>query len=475
MHLEHRLLLLESRSPRLAWGLLRLLALLQSFRQVGRRSMQRFTPAGKLLLLFYGFSLLFVMDTRATMNYQLFALLLVLLLISFFLAQRVRVPPGAMQARRVLPRTATAGVPLEYELLLRNTTGKKQASLQVLESLEPEHAARMLSGAKGRIPVSLLRVRLAWRSLLLGHGRPLVREAAAPTLFPGQEGRVRISALPPRRGVLRFSQSSLAAPDPLGLFRSFTPLPADQSLLVLPKQYATPRLPLSGGRRHNPGGLRMASRVGEEGEFTSLREYRRGDPLRHIHWRSWARHGKPIVKEFQEEFFTRHALVLDTFPEPGRVPTARDLQCFEAAVSAAASLAAAPRDQDALLDLLFVENTAHCVTAGRGLGSEEQLLEILAGVGPSLETESSDFGGFQTLAALVNEHAPLLSGCICIFLGWNTPRGELVDHLTSRGIEVLVLVVPMPGRRPQNLYDLEAAGSLTVLHPETLEQELAQL
>lgn len=144
MRLTPRLVLLTSRAPRLAWALLRLVALVQAFRQVGRRSMLRFTPAGKLLLLFYAFSLFFVMDTRATMNYQLFALLLVLLLVSFFLAQRVRLAAGAVQARRVLPRTATAGSSLEYELLLRNTTQKEQASLQVLERLEPEHAARLL-------------------------------------------------------------------------------------------------------------------------------------------------------------------------------------------------------------------------------------------------------------------------------------------------------------------------------------------
>jgi uncharacterized protein (DUF58 family) len=57
----------------------------------------------------------------------------------------------------------------------------------------------------------------------------------------------------------------------------------------------------------------MASNIGQSEEFVSLREYRRGDPPRHIHWRSWAKAGKPIVKEFEDEFFVRHALVLDTF------------------------------------------------------------------------------------------------------------------------------------------------------------------
>src|SRR2546430_12423661 len=37
--------------------------------------------------------------------------------------------------------------------------------------------------------------------------------------------------------------------------------------------------------------------------------------LRRVHWRSAARVGRPVVKEYQDEFFVRHALVLDTFAE----------------------------------------------------------------------------------------------------------------------------------------------------------------
>jgi len=464
MRLRDRLLLLEDRRPRLARALLRVLLVAENFRQVGRRSMQRFTLAGKLLLGFYCFSLAFVVDTRATMNYQLFALLLCALFFSFFLSLRVRQREGTLQARRLLPRVAMAGTPLEYDLLLHNPGPGVQRSLEVLESLEPEHVARFDVSRFGK--GAPLRVRLTWRSLLLGDGRPLQREARVPDIPPGKEAAVRITAQPPRRGVLRFSQSAVATPDPLGIFRSFSPLPAGESLLVLPHCHRTPRLPLPGGRRHQPGGLRMASSVGEDGEFTSLREYRRGDPLRHIHWRSWARHGKPIVKEYQEEFFTRHGLVLDTFPDLRRVPTSRDAACFEAAVSVAASLAAAPMDQDALLDLLFVGDTAHCVTSGRGLGSADQLLEILAGVAPSIDG-SQDFG---TLTALVSQHAPMLSGCVCILLGWDEARAALLRELESRGLETLPLVLPMPGRTPQKL-----PAGVRLLDPETIEEELARL
>ena len=108
-------------------------------------------------------------------------------------------------------------------------------------------------------------------------------------------------------------------------------LPLPQSILILPKRHPLPAFQLPGAVKYQQGGVSMASSVGESEEFVALREYRAGDPLRRLHWKSFAKFGKPIVKEFQDEFFVRHALLLDTF---GAHATT-DL--FEDAVSVAAS------------------------------------------------------------------------------------------------------------------------------------------
>src|SRR3977135_4628046 len=67
-------------------------------------------------------------------------------------------------------------------------------------------------------------------------------------------------------------------------------------------------------RRLQPGGVAFAGRVGDAEEFMSLRDYRSGDTPRRIHWKAWARTGRLVIKEYQDEFFVRHALLLDTFP-----------------------------------------------------------------------------------------------------------------------------------------------------------------
>ena len=126
----------------------------------------------------------------------------------------------------------------------------------------------------------------------------------------------------------------MARTDPFGLFRAFTKFQAPETVLILPKRYPLPPIILPGTTRFQQGGVALALNVGQSDEFVLLREYRRDDPIRRIHWRSWARIGKPIVREFEDEFFSRYALVLDTFSdEPYSEP-------FEEAVSVASHLPA---------------------------------------------------------------------------------------------------------------------------------------
>src|SRR2546421_703971 len=100
------------------------------------------------------------------------------------------------------------------------------------------------------------------------------------------------------------------------------------------------------------------------------------------------RFGKPVVKEFEDEFFVRHAMVLDTFSENPHS------EIFEEAVSVAASFACAIQTQESLLDLLFVGPQSYCCTAGRGLAHTDQMLEILASVRACTE---QTFGALEHL------------------------------------------------------------------------------
>jgi uncharacterized protein (DUF58 family) len=393
---------------------------------------RRFTPAGAAVL--GGVALAFMMgaDTENNVAYQGFSVLAALLVVAAACSLFFR---GRFAVTRHLPRFGTVGFPVSYLVTVRNLGSKPQIGLSLLETFadpRPSYEEWLSAQMDQENQVQSFRFSQARRT----HPFHSVGAKAvpAPALGPGGAVDVKVELTPLRRGVLRFQGVTLARPDPIGLVRAFVKVPLAQSMLILPRRYPLPPIALPGTTRYQQGGVAMASSVGQSEDFVALRDYRHGDPLRHIHWRSWAKIDKPVVKEFEDEFFVRHALVLDTFtPYPRSV-------LFEEAVSVAASFACTIPNQESLLDLLFVGTKSYCFTAGRGLAHADQMLEILASV---------QAGRGQTFAALENlvlEHIEAVSGCICVLLAWDKERRELVRKLNQLGIPLLVLVLVHPGR-----------------------------
>jgi uncharacterized protein (DUF58 family) len=351
-----------------------------------RRLAPRLTLAGWLVLGAGAASAALGIDTRATMAYQAFTFCAALLLVAGLSGLLFR---PRLSLRRSLPRFATAGAPLPIPVQVENLGRGVLRGLAVREGLRAE--------------------------------------APLPDLPPGGSCSVTLRLTPERRGTLRLEDLAACRSDPLGLVRAIARVPGAGSVTVLPRRYPVPRPALPSGRRYQQGGVALSSSVGESPEFVSLRDYRPGDPPRRIHWKSQARTGKLIVKEYQEEYFVRHALVLDTFAEPGEV--------FEESVSAAASFACSVLTQESLLDLLFVGSEAYCVTAGRGLGGEERMLEVLAGIGPCPGRS------FEVLAKAVQSRRAGLSAALCVLQAWDEPRRALVRGLRGVGLPVAAMVV----------------------------------
>ena len=417
---------------------------------------RRFTLAG--LCVAGGFALagLTGLDIENTVIYQSFALLLAFLLLAFagsFLSR------ANFSATRSLPRFGTAGQPLKYRVTVKNLTAKPQAGLTLLEELadpRPDFEAWLAFQLVENKRVRPFRV--AQRRRQNPFRLAAVKTAEVPPLPPRGAAEASVELRPLRRGILHLTGLTLAQTDPLGLCRALRKISAPQTVLILPKRYPLPPLALPGALRYQEGGVALASNIGRSEEFVALRDYRHGDPPRHIHWRSWAKTGKPIVKEFADEFFVRHALVLDTFDdEPNS-------ELLEEAVSVAASFACTVLTQESLLDLLFVGNQSYCFTAGRGLAHGDQMLEILAAVKNCADKK------FAALEQLVLNHVAQVSGCICVLQRWDEPRRKFVRKLKALGVPLLVLIIVPPGGEPA-----AAPGTIHVLEIGKIAEELAKL
>lgn len=422
-------------------------ALYHAFRKAEvRRKKSEFTPAGWLLFIAVCAAGLMGLDTTRTLLYQVFTFLLALLLLTF--AWRFRFRPR-LSVKRELPKFGTAGDRLEYRLLISNLAAARQVGLFAQEigddpcpTLE-EFVNTPEPGEERRNPYDRLLMFYRWKWLVYRKKQADFAEWPAPPLPRRAETDMRVAVTPLRRGYLRLTGLRVIRCDPFNLCKAFCDFPCEDRVLILPKRYALPPFALPGARKFKRGGVALASSVGESEEFVALRDYRPGDPLRHIHWKSWAKVGKPIVKEYQDEYFVRHALVLDTFQQ------AAYTDVFEEAVSLAASFACVVRTQDSLLDLMFVGPEAYCFTAGRSLSHTEQMLEILASV-----TVCSD-KPFSALPPMIFERAEMLSGCICILLAWDAERRKFIETLRGFGLPLLVFVVT--GAENRQAVEREAA------------------
>ena len=402
---------------------------------------RRFTPAGLLALAAAIVSGAIGIDMDQTVAFQAFAFVVCLLVVAMVAAIFFR---GKFAVRRVLPRFGSVGKSFAYPVQVRKLTGRARRDLELLEDLaDPRPTlAEFSRHFRQRSRGGSFRILLTFPPAL-SQRAAIVKPAPLPALTARGEAETRVEVVPLRRGLLRFKGVTVARPDPFGLFRGFARVSLPETVLILPRRYPLPDLKLPGTRSYQRGGVTLAAAIGESEEFVSLRDYRPGDPRRHIHWRSWARTGRPIVKEFQDEFFVRHALILDTFVEPThnnrrKEAASRDggnAAVFEEAVSVAASFACGVGTQESLLDLMFVGPQAVCFTTGRGLGQAEQALEVLAAVQPCADKS------FSALQELVLRHAGSVCGCVCVLLDWDEPRRELVRQLRARGLPVLVLVV----------------------------------
>lgn len=391
---------------------------------------RRLTTQGLIILLCLIISAILGLDTTQNMTYQIFTFLLSILLISIVAS---RFFAFRFSAVRILPRFATVGVKLKYRIVIHNKTNKIQNNLKILESFaDPRPSFKEFSETpepNEEKHKSFDRYYYRWLWLIARKRVTTAKAIDLPALPPNSKTEVVYEITPEYRGVIRFANLTVTRSDPFGLFNACSTNYLPQSLLVLPKLYNLPAIKLPGLRRYQSGGVALASSVGDSEEFRSLREYRPGDPMRKIHWKSWAKLGKPIVKEEQDEFFVRHALILDTFQD------IKYSEILEEAIAIASSLACEVQTQESLLDLMFVGHEAYCFTFGRGLSHTDKMLEILASVVACQDKT------FDSIIPVVMERISLLSGCICIFLTWDESRQKLVNYLKGMGIHTLVFII----------------------------------
>ncbi len=158
------------------------------------------------------------------------------------------------------------------------------------------------------------------------------RVQARETSHVGYDGRL------PLRGRYRFGPLRVSTRFPLGLVRHSYILEDRAELLVHPRLGRLSRGLAKMIREHEAGSQRLSRRGLLEADFHGLREWRTGDSRRWIHWRTSARRGSLIVRQFEQRRSQNLALLVDLW-QPWN-PTDDELAHVETAISFVATFIA---------------------------------------------------------------------------------------------------------------------------------------
>jgi uncharacterized protein (DUF58 family) len=314
-----------------------------------------------------------------------------------------------LRLTRRLPPPVSAGDSLRYQVVVENV-GRR--------------TARMVSIQERDLPPELRPV-----------GEPPVLDA----LGPGERAEVTLALACIARGAYELPALQGASAFPSALVKWPSRSRTRDRVLVYPRFTPLEGFEVPHGRNHQPGGIPVASQVGDSAEFFGTRAWHTGDRTRDIHWPSFARTGQLIVKEFQEEYFVRLAMVLDV-----EARAAAQEKLLERGLSLAAGVADVLARREYIIDLFAAGPEIFHFQAGRALAHFEHILEILACLEPG------DRLDIQALEAALLPEAPRLSAVIFLTMDWEPRRSALVRALKDSGVAVRVLSL-RPDRQAEGL------------------------
>lgn len=281
----------------------------------------------------------------------------------------------------VAAAVATAIAVLSTAFLFGRTTYDIQLDLTRTHVVVGERAVGALTlhnaSSRAMLPSSVV--------LPVGSGRGIFQ---VPRLA-ADETHEELFAIPTTaRGVLTVGPVSVLRGDPLGLFERTHDRRQAALLYVHPRTLSLDGLSL--GHLRDLEGLPSQQLARDDVSFHALREYQPGDDLRHVHWKSTARVGSVMVRQYEET--RRSHFIVGLSADAGEYRTPDE---FELAISVAGSIGLRAIRDSRVLEARTQHGALRAPTGRR----------FLDGLS-ALEHSRPRQGGIVALAGSVAAHAP---------------------------------------------------------------------
>jgi len=288
------------------------------------------------------------------------------------------------------------------------------------------------------------------------------RDESIAVIGPGGAGSFPLKIRARKRGLYALPKLQSYTTFPFALFRRRGPSAEAGSLLVLPEFHPLVDISIPVGRRHQPGGIALTSNIGESPEYVGNREYRPGDPTKRIDFRSWARLAKPVVREFQEEYYCRLALVLDTYIPRGRRKKPDGFPELEAAISLSAAIADALARGEYIIDIFAAGPELYVFRGGRSIGHLDNILEILACI------EECRANPFDAIGPALADELSNITAVVFVLLDWDEDREKFVRAAVEAGTTARAFIVREKETTRPFASAEEWAGPISRFSPEDI-------
>lgn len=281
---------------------------------------------------------------------------------------------------------------------------------------------------------------------------PVGLPGQAITLGPRGERSWSVRVPLTRRGHFRVDPLSLRTGDPLGLFESHASVGGYSTVIVYPRVEALPgwRMPPAFVEGTHAERVRTPHTTPAA---TSIRPYVPGDAYNRIHWKSSARQGELLVKEFELEQTADVWIFLDLLASAHA--GVDDDSTLEFGVRVAASIAARALFENRKVALTASGAHVAPLPADRGPRQYQKVMQNLAAV-------MAD--GDRSLAeVLVESVARLRRGMTAVIItpSLDPPWVRPLTGLRRRGVETAIILLDAPAFRAYNRREEEAPEAST--------------
>lgn len=323
-----------------------------------------------------------------------------------------------LRVERVVPPVARAGDPIRAVLRVRNPSRSGRSAVEIVDGF-------------------------------LGETRFLVESLPA-----GSAAAFEYTLAGGRRGVWEGAAASVRSGFPFGVGIAARTVDVSSPVVIHPRWVSLSGFPMLEAASAPNEPIHDRRRRGAGIDFYGIREYRSGDSLRHVHWRSTARGGRLLVREYEEQPASRLGVLLDASETVGDDPETT----FEDGVSCAASLALYALEAGHPVQLFCDSRagTQHLIEPGR-----HEALDWLAGL---------EAGGRRGLARVAGEmagHTHRRSTNVLIFPTTRRCAAQaleaigILQGLSTRVVAVLLSAASYAGGRDPRALSPEEEQALT--------------